>query len=77
MASLRSAMSALALEAYRKALREDPQSVGAMMGIATCYDRMGRFDLSRRHYEMALGGQARRYRYLCAIRPFPGYAGEA
>lgn len=45
---------ALALEAYRKALREDPQSVGAMMGIATCYDRMGRFDLSRRHYEMAL-----------------------
>jgi len=45
---------ALALEAYRKALREDPQSVGAMMGMATCYDRMGRFDLSRRYYEMAL-----------------------
>jgi len=45
---------ALALEAYRKALREDPQSVDAMMGIAVCYDRMGRFDLSRRHYEMAL-----------------------
>jgi cytochrome c-type biogenesis protein CcmH/NrfG len=45
---------ALALEAYRKALREDPQSVDAMMGIAVCYDKMGRFDLSRRHYEMAL-----------------------
>ena len=45
---------ALALEAYRKALREDPKSVDAMMGIAVCYDKMGRFDLSRRHYEMAL-----------------------
>ena len=44
----------LAIEAYRKALREEPDSVDAMMGLATCYDRMGRADLSRRHYEMAL-----------------------
>lgn len=44
----------LALEAYRKALREAPASIDAMVGIATCYDRMGRFDLSRKHYEMAL-----------------------
>ena len=44
----------LAIEAYRKALREQPDSVDAMMGLATCYDRMGRADLSRRHYEMAL-----------------------
>lgn len=44
----------LAIEAYRKALREEPDSVEAMMGLATCYDRMGRADLSRRHYEMAL-----------------------
>ena len=44
----------LAIEAYRKALREQPDSVDAMMGLATCYDRMGRSDLSRRHYEMAL-----------------------
>ena len=44
----------LALEAYRKALREEPESVDAMVGLATCYDRMGRTDLSRRHYEMAL-----------------------
>ena len=47
----------LALEAYRKALRENPDSVAAMIGIASCYDRMGRFDLSRRHYEMALAKQ--------------------
>ena len=44
----------LAIEAYRKALREDPASVEAMIGLAHCYDRMGRADLSRRHYEMAL-----------------------
>jgi hypothetical protein len=44
----------LAIEAYRKALREQPDSVTAIVGLATCYDRMGRFDLSRRHYEMAL-----------------------
>jgi Flp pilus assembly protein TadD len=44
----------LALEAYRKALREQPDNVEALMGLATCYDRMGRADLSRRHYEMAL-----------------------
>ncbi len=44
----------LAIEAYRKALREQPQSVEAMIGLATCYDRMGRADLSRRQYEMAL-----------------------
>lgn len=49
----------LALEAYRKALREDPNSVEAMVGLATCYDRMGRADLSRRHYEMALAATPR------------------
>ena len=45
---------ALALESYRKALRENISSVDAMVGMAACYDAMGRFDLSRRHYEAAL-----------------------
>jgi hypothetical protein len=45
---------ALALEGFRKAAREDPASVDALTGIAYCYDQMGRYDLSRRHYEMAL-----------------------
>jgi hypothetical protein len=44
----------LAIEAYRKALRQQPQSVEAMVGLAHCYDRMGRSDLSRHQYEMAL-----------------------
>jgi len=45
---------ALALESYRRAAREDPSSVAALVGMADCYDRMGRFDLSRRNYEAAL-----------------------
>ena len=45
---------ALALEAYRMALREDPNSVDALSGMAVCYDRMGRYDLARRQYEAAL-----------------------
>jgi hypothetical protein len=45
---------ALALESFRKALRDDPNSIDALAGMATCYDRMGRFDLSRRNYEAAL-----------------------
>jgi hypothetical protein len=45
---------ALALEAFRMALREDASSIEAMAGVAACYDRMARFDLSRRHYEAAL-----------------------
>ena len=45
---------ALALEGFRKAAREDPASMEALAGMADCYDRMGRFDLSRRYYETAL-----------------------
>lgn len=45
---------ALALEAYRRASREEPGSVGAWLGMAECYDRMERFDLSRRYFESAL-----------------------
>lgn len=47
----------LAVEAYRKALREQPDHVDALLGLASCYDRMGRFDLSRKHYELALAVQ--------------------
>jgi len=44
----------LAIESYRKALREQPDSVPALIGMATCYERMGRSDLSRRNFELAL-----------------------
>jgi hypothetical protein len=44
----------LALEAFRKALREQPGSIEALAGIAACYDEMGRYDLSRSYFEEAL-----------------------
>ncbi|WP_395624005.1 LytR C-terminal domain-containing protein [Sphingomonas daechungensis] len=45
---------ALALSAYRMAARDDPNSTDALVGMAKCYDQMGRYDLSRRNYEAAL-----------------------
>ena len=45
---------ALALELYRKASREDVASTQAFVGIARCYQRMGRTDLARQNYESAL-----------------------
>lgn len=44
----------LAIEAYRKALRQQPDNIEAYAGLAECYDRMGRHDLSRANYEAAL-----------------------
>lgn len=44
----------LALEGFRKALREQPSSPEAYAGIAKCYEAMGRFDLARTNYEAAL-----------------------
>lgn len=45
---------ALALQQYRKAMREAPGAIDPYIGIAACYDRMGRFELSRLYYEQAL-----------------------
>ncbi|WP_114226878.1 MULTISPECIES: LytR C-terminal domain-containing protein [Sphingomonas] len=45
---------ALALESYRRANRERPDSVAALVGMADCYDRMERFDLSQRYLQNAL-----------------------
>lgn len=48
---------ALALENFRKELRENPNSIDARNGLAVAYDRLGRFDLSQRYYEEALAIQ--------------------
>lgn len=52
---LRSGDVPLALEMYRRALGRDPNSVEALNGIAVCYDRLGKYDVSRTYYETALG----------------------
>ncbi|HET6942696.1 MAG TPA: LytR C-terminal domain-containing protein [Sphingomicrobium sp.] len=44
----------LALTSFRLALRDDPNSTDALVGMAMCYDQMTRYDLSRRNYEAAL-----------------------
>ena len=70
----------LALESYRRALRDDPKSVDALIGIGVCYDHMGRFDLSRRAYEQALAiapGDQKLYQALAASLDAQGLAAEA
>jgi len=45
---------ALAMETFRKAIREQPNDVRALAGLALSYERMGRVDLSRKWLETAL-----------------------
>jgi hypothetical protein len=43
-----------AISAFRLALTADSGSVAALNGLGIAYDRLGRSDLARRHFEMAL-----------------------
>lgn len=45
---------ALAVDGFRRAVRQSPESVDALNGLAVAYDNLGRFDLSQRFYELAL-----------------------
>ncbi len=45
---------ALALEGFRKAIRLDPAHANAMLGIAACYESMGRMDVASVYFEKAL-----------------------
>ncbi|HEU5068775.1 MAG TPA: LytR C-terminal domain-containing protein [Sphingomicrobium sp.] len=45
---------ALAMETFRKAIRDNPADVRALRGLALSYQRMGRLDLSRKWLETAL-----------------------
>lgn len=44
----------LALEAFRKAQRDNPSDPAVLSGIGDCYSAMGRFDLAQTNYESAL-----------------------
>ena len=44
----------LAIDAFRRAIRQLPQSIEAYDGLAASYDHLGRFDLAQRYYEEAL-----------------------
>lgn len=44
----------LAIDEYRKVLRDTPDSAAAIQGLAISYDRLQRFDLSDRYFQQAL-----------------------
>jgi hypothetical protein len=44
----------LAIDAFHAALREDPDSILALNGIAVAYDRLGRADVAQRFLDQAL-----------------------
>ncbi len=45
---------ALALDAYRRAMRKDPADAHALNGVAISYAAIGRHDLAREFFELAL-----------------------
>lgn len=70
----------LAIGAFRAAIRLSPDDATGYDGLAACYDRLGRFDLSRRYYEVALAfapNEARIYRNLAASLRLQGRDEEA
>lgn len=70
----------LALEEFRRAAREEPDSILALAGMAHCYEQMGRFDLTRRYYEQALAiapGEPSLALALAASLDLQGKADEA
>jgi Flp pilus assembly protein TadD len=57
----------LALEGFRKAAREQPDSAEALAGMGVCYDAMGRYDLAQAKYEAALALAPRNPTLLTAL----------
>ncbi|WP_219892830.1 LytR C-terminal domain-containing protein [Aquisediminimonas profunda] len=71
---------ALAIEEFRKAVREAPQSPEGYNGLASAYDMIGRFDLASRNYELALAyapDDGRIYRNMARSLRMQGRDGEA
>lgn len=71
---------ALAIDAYRKAVRYDPGNAAAYNGLAIAYDQLGRHDLSRQNYELALAHaplEAKYYRNLARSLERQGLKNEA
>lgn len=71
---------ALAIEAFRLAVREAPDVQDGYNGLASAYDMMGRFDLSGTYYEMALArapADGRIYRNMARSLKMQGRTGES
>jgi tetratricopeptide (TPR) repeat protein len=59
----------LAIEGFRKANREQPESAEALAGLADSYAAMGKRDLARRYYEAALAVTPHDPTLLQAVAP--------
>ncbi|MFL6726994.1 MAG: LytR C-terminal domain-containing protein [Sphingomicrobium sp.] len=57
----------LALEGFRKTLRDQPSNAEAMAGIGACYAAMGRYDLAETNYEAALAEAPQDPKLLMAL----------
>jgi tetratricopeptide (TPR) repeat protein len=57
----------LALEGFRKTLRDQPTNAEAMAGIGACYAAMGRYDLAQTNYEAALAQAPHNTNLLMAL----------
>ncbi len=71
---------ALAIEEFRKAIRETPDSPEGYNALASSYDMIGRFDLASRNYELALArapDEGRIYRNMARSLKMQGRVGEA
>lgn len=71
---------ALAIEEFRKAIREAPVSPEGYNALASSYDMIGRFDLASRNYELALAhapDDGRIYRNMARSLKMQGRDGEA
>lgn len=53
----------MALESFRGALRQSPDSAQAYNGLAIAYDRIGRADLAQRYFETAIAKNPKDLRY--------------
>ncbi len=56
-------LNSMALESFRGALRQSPDSAEAYNGLAIAYDRIGRADLAQRYFETAIAKAPHDARY--------------
>lgn len=71
---------ALAIEKFNEAVREMPDKPEGYNALAASYDMMGRYDVSRRYYELALArapADGRIYRNMARSLRMQGREGEA
>ncbi len=75
-AQLSAGLHAMAIETFRAEIRQSPESAEAYNGLAIAYDRIGRPDLARRYFEVALAKAPDETRYRSNLARFFVRSGE-